>query len=343
LKPRVLKTALGLAVLVAAGLFIFSEDKAYTKEAITFANKADRLAGVLTKPKMPGPHPCIVYIHGDGPQTRDINGALDVFFQEFAKAGWCVLSWDKAGIGESTGDWLAQSMSDRADEALAAIDYLRSRNDVINDKIGLFGYSQAGWVLPLAASRSDKVAFIIPVSAAVDVVAQGLYFKRNLWAEQGLPDARIAEYLAFFQRRDAPASYEAYLEWYRKNAPEKYSNPMDQRRWGFEQVLVDANARAALRKTTVPVLAIWGSYDLHVDAQKNRAIYEEELTRAGNSDFTLKVFQGANHSLIAMNEKRLAISGFPRWWNTAKFILLGRDVFAEGYFDLLTSWLEKRT
>jgi pimeloyl-ACP methyl ester carboxylesterase len=169
-----------------------------------------------------------------------------------------------------------------------------------------------------------------------------LYFKRNLWAEQGLSDARIAEYLAFFRRQDTPASYEAYLDWYRKNAPETYGDPMDQRRWGFEQLLVNANARAALRKTTVPVLAIWGSYDLHVDPQKNRAIYEEELTRAGNPDFTLKVFQGANHSLIAMNERRLAISGFPRWWNTAKFILLGRDAFAEGYFDLLTSWLEKR-
>jgi len=35
-----------------------------------------------------------------------------------------VFSWDKPGVGASTGNWLHQSMSDRADETLSAINAL---------------------------------------------------------------------------------------------------------------------------------------------------------------------------------------------------------------------------
>ncbi|VCU61916.1 hypothetical protein EPIB2_993 [Tritonibacter mobilis] len=36
-----------------------------------------------------------------------------------ADASIGVLFWDKAGVGASTGNWLNQSMEDRANEALA--------------------------------------------------------------------------------------------------------------------------------------------------------------------------------------------------------------------------------
>ena len=67
-------------------------------------------------------------------------------------------------MGESTGDFNAQMLRDRAEEAPAALDFLRARDDIRPDRVGLWGHSQGGMVAPLAAALSDKVAFLIEVS-----------------------------------------------------------------------------------------------------------------------------------------------------------------------------------
>ncbi len=64
----------------------------------------------------------------------------------------------------STGDFNAQTFHDRAAETLATVDFLRARDDIRPDRVGLWGHSQGGMVAPLAAAISDKVAFIIEVS-----------------------------------------------------------------------------------------------------------------------------------------------------------------------------------
>jgi uncharacterized protein len=67
-------------------------------------------------------------------------------------------------VGKSTGDFNKQHFVDRAEESLAAVRFLCERPDVRPDRVGLWGHSQGGMVAPLAASRSDKVAFVIQVS-----------------------------------------------------------------------------------------------------------------------------------------------------------------------------------
>jgi pimeloyl-ACP methyl ester carboxylesterase len=302
---------------------------------------------MLVFPKSPQEQfPCIVMIHGDGPIDRDSNSGYDVFFEEFTRAGWCVMSWDKPGIGKSTGDWLDQSMSDRANEALAAVDYLQSRSDVIADRIGLLGYSQAGWVLPLAASRSDDVAFIIPVSAAIDVVRQSRYYRKNLWELKGYSQTQIDANLAYYDRLEQQSaehpSYESYVQRYRDEAPESYGELMSKRRWVFSNKLGGVNAREALRRTHCPVLAIWADQDLYVDVDESYKIYSLELARAGNPDVTLKIFPNGNHSLMTAHSKQLVHKGPSSWWQMFKYITLGKDAFVDGYFDLLIDWLDKR-
>lgn len=334
-------------VLVLMFLLLVFDEPSYRIEQISFRHGENQLAGVFVSPKTgSGAKPCIVMIHGDGPINRNSNSGYDVFFEEFTKAGWCVMSWDKPGIGESTGDWLDQSMSDRADEALAAIHYLQSRSDVIASQIGLFGYSQAGWVLPLAASRSDDVAFIIPVSAAIDVVRQSLYYRKNLWALKGYSQTEIDANLAYYERLEQQSTehptYESYVQHYQDEAPENYHELMSRRRWVFSNKLGGVSAEEALRKVHCPVLAIWADKDLYVDVEESYEIYTRELARAGNPDVTLKIFQNGNHSLMTAHTKQLVHKGASSWWLMLKYLVLGKDAFVEGYFDLLTDWLEKR-
>ena len=65
-----------------------------------------------------------------------------------------VLGYDKRGVGGSTGDWNKASFDDLAGDVVAAFEYLKTRSDIRSDQIGMLGWSQAGWVMPLAAVRA---------------------------------------------------------------------------------------------------------------------------------------------------------------------------------------------
>src|SRR5262249_34250200 len=134
----------------------------YEQETVTFNNGDVRLVGCLTLPKGPGPHPAIVFVHGSGPGTRKQNV---VEADLFARHGIASLAYDKRGCGESTGDWRQVDFNPLADDVVAAVHALQRDRRIRADKIGLYGVSQAGWIIPLAAAHSPEIAFIIPVPA----------------------------------------------------------------------------------------------------------------------------------------------------------------------------------
>ena len=118
-------------------------------EAVRFQSGDVTLAGTLFIPDERGRHPAIVLFHGSGPEPRNPSVA-----DWFARHGVIVLTYDKRGVGESTGDFRAVSFTELADDGLAAIQLLRARPDVDAERIGVWGLSQGGWLGPLAASRS---------------------------------------------------------------------------------------------------------------------------------------------------------------------------------------------
>ena len=69
-------------------------------------------------------------------------------------------------------------MQDRAAEAMAAYLRVRSEPGVDAAKVGFLGYSQAGWVLPIVASRAQP-AFTVIIGGAVNWRDQGAYYTRK--------------------------------------------------------------------------------------------------------------------------------------------------------------------
>jgi dipeptidyl aminopeptidase/acylaminoacyl peptidase len=49
-----------------------------------------------------------------------------------------------------------RNLSLTAQDAIAGVNYLKSNSEINGDQIGLTGFSQAGGVIPLAASRSSE-------------------------------------------------------------------------------------------------------------------------------------------------------------------------------------------
>ncbi|MGJ7130886.1 hypothetical protein [Morganella morganii] len=55
------------------------------------------------------------------------------------------------------GNWLHQSMDDRAEEAVAALTLLQSLYQNTPVQIGFLGFSQAGWVIPAIPQMNGRV------------------------------------------------------------------------------------------------------------------------------------------------------------------------------------------
>jgi alpha-beta hydrolase superfamily lysophospholipase len=165
-------------------------------------------------------------ILGSDRHDRDYGGVGPALGRHFARAGFACLAWDKPGVGKSTGDYNTQTLRDRAEEALAAVRFLRSRNEIRADRIGLWGHSQGGMVAPLAASLSDEVAFLIEVSGW-----QGPVWKQDAVRVEaelraaGFSDADVERADAFARKRmdmirgTSPyEDLEAWV-WWRPQAP----------------------------------------------------------------------------------------------------------------------------
>jgi len=129
-------------------------------EPVSFASGAARIAGRLLRPKGAGPFPAVVIVPGSIRADRD---SYDLWALFFASQGFAVLSYDKRGVGASTGQYVRaatdQNLRDLASDVLAGVAWLRGRAEIDSRRIGLSGGSQAGWVIVLAASESRGVRF----------------------------------------------------------------------------------------------------------------------------------------------------------------------------------------
>lgn len=117
------------------------------------------LRGTLSLPRWSRkPVPGVVIVHGSGPLTRDqMRGDA----RALVRSGFAVLAYDKRGAGASSGEYLRSSehapeelLERLAADAAAVFDRLGAEPGVDPARIGFFGASQAGWIIPLAAERT---------------------------------------------------------------------------------------------------------------------------------------------------------------------------------------------
>ena len=132
----------------------------------------------------------IVALHGAGEGTRD--GFLYQHLHEvLPPAGIAVVTFDRRGDGESTGDASRGRFAVQARDALAVL------NAVDAERVGLWGYSQGGWIGPLAASGSDRVAFLVLVaSTGVTPSEQMMYASAQQLRLAGYDEEVVARALA---------------------------------------------------------------------------------------------------------------------------------------------------
>ena len=103
-----------------------------------------------------------------------------------APAGW-----------SSGGNFDAALYRDFVVDAIAAVRYLASREDIDSDRIGLFGISESGWLTPEIAAVSHGVAFIVNrVGPPLSWIETVLWEARNEFLSEGAAEADLDMLLA---------------------------------------------------------------------------------------------------------------------------------------------------
>ena len=138
--------------------------KLIANEEVKFTVNDKELHGILSHPAADAPYPAIVLLPG-----ADRSGKNDPYYTEHAenlvRFGYAVLRYNGPGWGGgSSGGSGFETLEYRTEEALAAVKYLQSRPDINPSIVGLWGFSQGGWVCQMAAATYNGVVFIIPVS-----------------------------------------------------------------------------------------------------------------------------------------------------------------------------------
>ena len=232
---------------------------------VRFRSGDATLSGTLTLPASRGPHAAIVFVAGSGETSRAYLPDLQALL---VRNGVAVLAYDKRGIAQSGGIYPGESpttsaVTTLARDAAAAVGFLAQQPDIDRARVGLAGHSEAGWIMPLAASRTPAVRFLVVFSGpAVTADETDLYQTLTGQGErpQGASDATIDAKVVAAGR-----------------------SGVDPIPW--------------IRKLHVPAVWLYGGRDQHVPSRLSvRRL--EPVAREPGRDFSIRIFPNANHALV---------------------------------------------
>ncbi|KPK09045.1 MAG: hypothetical protein AMS20_01095 [Gemmatimonas sp. SG8_28] len=335
---------------------------AYREEEVTFTNGDVTLAGTLTLPSAPGPHPAVVLITGSGPQDRDeqVFGMrpFRLIADHLARDGVAVLRYDDRGVGGSTGNVQLATSEDFAADALAGVALLRNRSDIRSDQIGLIGHSEGAIVAPIASVKSPDVALLVLLAGTAVTGSEILLAQGELIARAGgasdddvATQRRLQEMIfaavradtgwdtlqAEIERQlragidDLPAEQRAAITDLDSFVKTRAQQQVVGVRSPWFRYFLDYDPKRDLRRVAVPVLAVFAEKDLQVPPSVNLAPMREALSEAPTDDVTIEVIPGANHLFQA------ATTGSPD-----EYASLPKE-FVPGFMELVSGWIRERT
>ena len=236
------------------------------------------IAGTLDLPTTGGPYPVMIFIPGSGRETREADRpAQNIVLPQ----GIALFRYDKRGLGQSTGSYQdvnlqnsPQLIPERASDVAAIVDFLTTHQDINPQQIFLWGTSQGGWVAPLVAMQSDKVAFIICANGGGSSVGIEGYYDELADDES----KSIAELTAMLASYTGPHGYDP---------------------------------TAALQALNVPALWVYGGMDRSNPTYYDIAQLEK-IKQERSKDITIFLFPNMDHDLIDVTTGQFDPELFPK-------------------------------
>lgn len=240
----------------------------FTTENVSFTSRKVNLEGTIYKPEHP--YASVVLVHGSGQETRMVEIA-----SLLAKNDIAVLTYDKRGVGKSGGIYAGPEVGTNnidfsnldllASDADAASNALLAHLPRNHGPLGLMGFSQAGWIIPMAAKKNQKVKFMILFSGPVVTTLEQLRFQFYTEGKSRFWDTHT----------------EAEAREHIQNDPDKYqftaTDPVD-----------------ALSKLSIPGLWLFGGKD--VQAPVGLSIEHLNELKAKGKSYEYQLFPQLGHN-----------------------------------------------
>jgi pimeloyl-ACP methyl ester carboxylesterase len=284
----------------------------YETADVTFTNEEAgiTLAGTLTWPRGAGPIKAVVLVAGSGPNDRNEqllnHRPFLVLADALTRSGIATLRYDKRGVGASSGDYVAATSLDFADDAQAAVRFLRAQTRFPVSAVGLVGHSEGGLIAPLVADVDRTVAFLVllagPGVRGEDIIISQ---QRAIAAAKGetvtvldTDEAVGRRLFACFHQTSSPTELDGKLRAVLTSVGIR----------GAEQNAIVAQLNTpwmrffalydpvpVLGRTTIPLLALNGGLDLQVLPGLNLPPIQQALVAAGNQHAVILEVPGLNH------------------------------------------------
>ncbi|MGP2439787.1 alpha/beta hydrolase family protein [Streptomyces sp. JW3] len=227
------------------------------------ADDGTALAGTLTLPAGPGPHPAVLLLHGSGPLDRDGNtpklmmNLARPLADVLAAAGIATLRYDRRGAGATPGDWRTAGFTDNRKDAAAALRALAARPDIDVGAVGVVGHSEGALHAMTLAARTEVRAVVLLAGFA------GVGEEAFRW--QGRSVAGSLPAPVRLLRRPLGALGNRVLARIKRTRTDvaRIAGAPVNARWMRE--MLGHDSRADLAAIHAPVLAVTGDKDLQVD------------------------------------------------------------------------------
>lgn len=242
---------------------------------------------------------------GSGASSRSNDGYFAALGRGLIAAGYAVSSYDKRGVGESTGRWEDASIEIQAGDLIAAHDELSAIDQLSDLPVGVFGHSQGGWVAINAASRDRDVDFVILNSGpAVSPAVQERFSAHQALIAGGADEVTLERGLARYDLTTRLARARTPFDDIapRREELDPYL-PADEEAWHFWVSILDFDPRSSLSEIHVPILALFGEDDRIVPVEESLTILRSLVPP---TRLKTRVFPGANHRIQIGDPPELA-------------------------------------
>lgn len=279
----------------------------YREEPIAFTNGDVGLSGSLLVPTSARRPPAVVLIHGSSTPDRD---DFRYYADLFARRGIAALIYDKRTYA-GEGGMSEVDLRDLAGDATAAVMALRQRADLDPARIGVWGHSQGGWIVPMVAARCDGIAFVVGFSAPgvtyaeLDKFANASRLRARGFAEGDIDRAMAALRAVdeFVRHGGDRAALQAELDalhgtsWASFTSLPRIAPTADDIGSWLRWRNLDLDPVEFWRTVRAPVLLVYGERDDVVPVEASVARIGEGLRAAGNTRVVVKVYPGEDHSI----------------------------------------------
>jgi len=330
----------------------------YISKDVEFYNKKDKikLAGTITIPDSISKHPAVVLISGSGPQDRDESLAFHKPFALIAdrltKAGIVVLRYDDRGVAKSEGNFSNATTFDFADDAKAAINWLKNQPFVDKNNIGVIGHSEGGIIAFYLASKEKNLKFAIALAGVTIPCDQLIALQtKKMMQLYDMPTQITEAYYNFYLQALQIIKTETNDKW--KNILDSLFNAnfnnldssllskynidkslINQLTFSYNNIwlktFINIDPSDYLKNLNCNTLALFGSKDVQVPAAENEEMFKQiAMCKKKSCVVESMTFGGLNHLFQHANTG-----------STEEYALI-EETMSDDVLETIINWIQK--